>query len=249
MRIIALFNPKGGCGKTTAALNIGYGLRAMGSRVLLIDLDPQAHLTHAMGLSSNSCPTVYHWLKDSAAQVQQQVRGIDLLPAGISLAALDVELQGRPGRELLLKKRLASLQDFDFILVDCPPGLGLLNLNALAGAHELLVPVLAEHLDVYSLGLLRDTVAAVKKHLNASLSWSGFFANRYSRRKLNNQTLTEMKHLFPGLVFKTWIRDNVALSESPAFGQDIFTYQSESIGAYDYLRLCRELLSRKPGSG
>ncbi|HCF48820.1 MAG TPA: chromosome partitioning protein ParA [Syntrophomonas sp.] len=246
MRVLAIYNPKGGCGKTTSVLNIGFALHSMGYRVMLVDADPLGSLSAALQISAGASGT-YRLLKKQASWSDlKEVRGVAAMPSSRSLAALEVEMAGAIGRETLLKQALKEAPDYDFVLIDCPPGLGLLNINALAAADEVLVPVLAEYLDLKILSHLADTVAAVRKYLNPQLSLLGLFINRFSRRKINKETLAGLNRLFPGLVLQTMVRDSVSITESPARGLDVLAYRPNSNGAVDYLRLSREISSTFP---
>jgi chromosome partitioning protein len=243
MKLLAIYNPKGGCGKTTSALNIGYCLRRLGYRVILIDLDPLASLSSIMNMSAGQ-PDTYQWLRKQIFEPEfEEVRGVAFVPAGRNLAALEVEMSGVVGRETLLKSSLADIAGYDYALTDCPPGFSLLNINALCAADEVVVPVLAEHLDLTVLPFLVDTLSAVRKHLNPSLAVRGLFVNRLGRRKVNKESTAEINRLFPGLVMKSLIRDNVSITESPAYGLDVLAYRPESHGAVDYLRLAKEIAS------
>ncbi|MGI6434469.1 MAG: ParA family protein [Syntrophomonadaceae bacterium] len=247
MRAIAVFNPKGGCGKTTSTLNIGFGLNSIGYRVMLVDLDPLGLLSLTLQLSNREAGT-YQWIKKQASltSVKREVRGVTVVPSNRLLAALDVEMAGIPGRETLLRQALDQVRDYDYILFDCPPGFGLLNINALVAAGNVLVPVLAEHLDLMVLSQLQDTIAGIKRHFNPHLTLLGFFVNRFNRRKINKETQAEINRLYPGLLFNSMVRDNVCVTESPTWGLDIFAYQANSSGAIDYLRLSREISSGLP---
>lgn len=247
MHAIAVFNPKGGCGKTTSAMNIGFGLKSMGYRVMLIDLDPLGSLSLALRLSG--CKTgIYQLIRGKAplTEAGKEVRGVTVIPASRLLAAFDLETAGIQGREALLRAALEQGRDYDYILIDCPPGFGLLNINALVAAEKVLVPVLSEQLDLMVLAPLQDTVAGIRKHFNPRLDFLGFFLNRFNRRKLNKEIRAEMERLYPDLLMSGIVRDNVCIAESPAWGVDIFAYQADCSGAADYLRLSREVSSRLP---
>lgn len=246
MRVLAIFNPKGGCGKTTTALNVGYALNSLGYRVMLVDLDPSGSLSSIFGMPAGDAGT-YQWIKQQVnCSSFQEVRGVKVVPSSRPLAAWEIEVSSVVGRETMLKRALADVHGYDYVLLDCPPGFGLLNINALTAAGEVLVPVLAEHLDLTVLSHLGDTVSAVRKHLNSRLSVLGLFVNRFSRRKINKETSAEINRLFPGLVMKSVIRDNVSITESPAQSLDVLAYHPDSIGAVDFLLLAREVASSLP---
>lgn len=247
MHIIAVFNPKGGCGKTTSVLNIGFGLQGLGYKVMLIDLDPSGSLSMLLRVSDR-WGGAYQLIKKQAAlsAVTREVRNMAVVPSHRLLAALDIEMAGIPERESFLSQALKGYHDYDYVLIDCPPGFGLININALAAAGAVIAPVLAEHLDFMALPRLLETIAGIRKHFNSALKHLGFFINRFNRRKINKDVLAEMERLYPGLLLQTVIRDNVSISESPVWGLDIFAYQANSNGALDYMQLCRELAANLP---
>lgn len=248
MRAVAIYNPKGGSGKTTTTLNLGFALHKLGYRVMLVDLDPSGSLSSILDVSAGTIST-YQWLTKQASYSSfAEVRGVTVVPSSITLAALEVEMSSIKGRETMLKRALADVGEYDYVLLDCPPGFGLLNINALTAASEVIVPVLAEHLDLMVLSRLGDTITAVRKHLNSRLSVLGLFVNRISHRKINKKTLAEINRLFPGLVMNSVVRDNVSITESPAHGLDILSYQADSHGAVDYLLLAKEVASSPPRS-
>ncbi len=272
MKTIAVINQKGGVGKTTSTANIGSGMTILGKNVLLVDLDPQSHLGHSLGITNHSDRgTVYHVLKgqmepgealvrkDLGARInrlQDSDEGVPesestrlfftVLPSGIELAAIDMELSAASAREFRLRDALRSLDgQFDFALIDCPPTLGLLALNALTAADIVHIPVQAEYLALESLDKLLDTVNRVKQKWNPGLEIGGIIATRFDGRKvLNREVVTKLKEHFGSLLFDRVIRENIALAEAPSHGVDIFTYRPRSYGAEDYLRLCEEILER-----
>jgi len=245
MRIIAVVNQKGGVGKTTSVVNIGAGLTNLGHKVLLIDLDPQAHLTYSFGIHADELEaTIYELLKGEATLDQVMVdRGaLKIIPASIGLAAAEMEFSTEVGREALLKNILRDVVDFDFIFFDCPPNLGLLTLNALTAAKEVFVPLQAEFLSIKGLSKLMDMVEKVKARVNPDLAIKGIIATLYDRRlKLHNEVFENLKENFGALLLKTFIRRNVALAEATSFGQPIFEYAPHTYGAEDYLALCHEI--------
>ncbi len=248
-KIIALVNQKGGVGKTTSTKNIGAGLNTLGYAVLLIDLDPQANLTYSLGIPAHElAKTIYDVLKEDikASEVIVERHGLDLIPASLNLSGAEIELSGIAGRELLLKETLEDIiKDYDFILIDCPPSLNLLTLNALTVANEVYIPLQTEFLAMQGMTKLIDTVNVVKKRFNKGLDITGIIGTRYdSRRNLNREVIDKVKEHFGDRLFNTLIRDNIALAEAPGFGQDIFTYKKDSYGAEDYLNLCKEIIKR-----
>lgn len=248
MKIIALINQKGGVGKTTSTLNIGAGLTKLGKKVLLIDLDPQAHLTYSLGIEAHDLNrTVYDLLKKQATLEEVLIGrdGLKLIPSTLDLAGTEIELSGVPGREFLLKEALAGLRGFDYVLMDCPPSLGLLTLNALVAAQEVYIPIQAEFLALKALSKLLETVEVVKNRLNGKLEITGIIATRYDARKILNRGIVDrIRDYFGDKLFNTLIRENISLAEAPSYGQTIFEYKPDSYGAEDYLNLCREITER-----
>jgi len=250
MRIIALVNQKGGTGKTTSAINIGTGLTSLKREVLLIDLDPQANLTYSLGVEAHNLKkTLYGVLKGDIKAVDALIsnNGISLLPSSLTLAGAEIELSGVAGRELLLKEAINPiLGAFDYILIDCPPSLGLLTLNALTTAQEVFIPLQAEPLSLQGMRKLLEVVETVKKRLNPRLEITGIIGTLYdNRRRLHREVVEKIRGYFGEKLFKTLIRDNVSLAEAPSFGQDIFTYSKRSHGSEDYLKLCKEIIKRE----
>ncbi len=249
MRKISLINQKGGVAKTTSTVNIGAGLQKLGNKVLLIDLDSQANLTYSLGIQAHELDyTIYDILKGDCKfqDVVIQKENIDVLPSSLELSGVEIELSGVAGREFLLKETLDSLNQYDYILLDCPPSLGLLTLNSLVASNEVFIPVQAEYLALQGMSKLIQTVDIVKKRLNGDLDITGIIATRYDKRKsLNKEVIQKIESYFGDKLFKTMIRDNVALAEAPSHGQDIFAYKSDSNGAEDYLNLCKEIEKRK----
>jgi chromosome partitioning protein len=245
-RIIAMVNQKGGVGKTTSVVNLGAGLTRLGLKVLLLDLDAQAHLTYSLGINADELQyTVYDLLTEQAElnQVLIQQHGLSIIPSSIALSAAEIELAAEVGRESLLKNALQNLNDFDIIFLDCPPNLGLLTLNALVAANEVIVPLQAEFLSIKGLNKLMEMVEKIKKRINPSIKISGIIPTQYdSRLKLHNEIMENLKAHFPDKVFNTPIRRNVALAEATSFGQPIFNYAPRSYGAQDYMSLCHEMM-------
>ena len=249
MATIALINQKGGVGKTTSTINLGAGLAMLGKSVLLVDLDPQAHLTYGLGIQAHELDyTVYEVLKGEVGATEAVVRrdGLEVLPSSLSLSAAEVELSGMAGREFLLKEALASLPPHDFVLLDCPPSLGLLTLNALTAAQEVFIPLQTEFLALQGMSKLIDTVSVVKKRLNPDLTISGIIGTQFDARKnLNREVVDKIREYFADKLFETLIHDNVALAEAPSYGQTIFEYCPDCRGAQDYLALSREAVARR----
>jgi chromosome partitioning protein len=248
MRIIAVTNQKGGVGKTTCVLNIGAGLVRLQQKVLLVDLDPQAHLTESLGISSYDLDlSIYNLLKGdvSFSEVAQERQGLTILPSSLDLSGADFEFAAITGRELLLKEALGEVDGFDYVFLDCPPNLGILTVNALVAAQEVYIPLQTEFLALKGLTKLLETVAIVKKRLNEELEITGIIGTRFDKRKrLNREVVAKISEHFGDKVFQTLIRDNIALAEAPSHSQDILTYSPASYGAEDYLNLCREIIAR-----
>jgi chromosome partitioning protein len=258
MRIIALMNQKGGVGKTTTTVNLGAALAELGKRVCLVDLDPQAHLTINYGVepSADIC-SLYNMLVDGASFLEAVFKiddNIALVPSSIDLAAAEVELVSVLGRETLLKRRIDAAQhDFDFILLDCPPSLGLLTLNALAVADEVIIPMQPHFLALQGVAKLLETVQLVNKRINPKLKVSGIALTMFdAQTKLSNEVVAELNSFILGAlgkplpwatarIFKSKIRRNIKLAESPSFGQHIIAYEPSSNGAADYRALAREV--------
>lgn len=244
--IISLLNHKGGVGKTTSAINIGAGMVELGRRVLLVDLDPQANLTLSLGISRQP-NTIYESIRGESPLVPYHVReGLDVVISTLDLSGAEMELINEAGREFILRELFDPLlEDYDYIIIDCPPSLGLLTLNALTSSHLVLIPLQTEFLAMQGLAKIQQVIKKVKLRLNKKLRVGGVIATMYDHRKvLNRDVVATIKKYFGDAVFQTMIRDNVALAEAPAQRQDIFTYSPKSPGAQDYLALSREIMER-----
>lgn len=248
-RVIALVNQKGGVGKTTSTINIGAALSKLGRRVLLIDLDPQGNLTTSLGIATHELNnTIHEVLKGETTAAQAAVKGAyDIIPSDIRLSGAELELSGQPGREMILKEALEPIMDnYDYIIIDCPPSLGLITLNGLTAARETFIPLQAEFLALNGMAQLLNTIKAVQKRLNPKLEISGIITTMYdSRKNLNKEVLEKIHEYFPEKAFKTLIRNNVALAEAPSFGKDIFEYRADSNGAEDYKNLTTEVTEQE----
>ena len=245
-KIIAVVNQKGGVGKTTTTVNLTAALHDLGRRVLLCDFDPQANATSGMGVDKNAAsPNVYDLLISDAAPEKAVVstKYGDVLPSNKALAGAGIEMIGIDSREMLLKNTLDALSDrYDFILIDCPPSLELLTVNALCAAHTLLVPVQCEYFALEGLSDLLATVRLVKRKLNPSLNMEGVLLTMFdSRTNLSLQVAEEVKRHFPGQVYATVIPRNVRLSEAPSHGKPINAYDPYSRGAEAYRLLAEEM--------
>ncbi|MFH1853345.1 MAG: ParA family protein [Candidatus Neomarinimicrobiota bacterium] len=246
-RIIGIMSQKGGVGKTTSTMNIGDGLHRRGRKVLLVDLDPQAHLTTALGFAPPFYKTIYDVLDDQAP-VQDAIlsRGnLHLLPSEHQLANAEAELPKISKYQYTLKNKMAPVVNkYDYIVVDCTPSLGSLFINAFAFVSEVFIPVQVEWLAIKGVATVLNVFEMGKKYgLNDNLEISGVIATMYDKRKiLNREMVSHINELFGKKVFKTYIRDNVSLAESPSMGQTIFEYSEFSHGAQDYSSLVDEII-------
>jgi chromosome partitioning protein len=250
MRIISFVNQKGGVGKTTSVLNIGAGIAKKGKKVLLIDIDPQASLTYSLGIDGETVEnTIYDVLKQTKnieSTILKISENLDIIPSNIELSGADMELAGVAGREFLLKAALKNIPNYDYVLIDCPPNLAVLTLNALTASEKVYVPIQTQYLAMKGLSLLLDTVRIVIERLNDSLKIGGIICTMYDgRNNLSKQVVETIKSHFSELLFETKIRNNVALAEAPSFGKHIYDYKNNSVGAEDYNNLCIEIIERE----
>ncbi len=250
-RIIAVANQKGGVAKTTTAINLSASLAVAEKRVLLIDFDPQGNTTSGVGVDCDTLGgSIYDLLIGrltfSELKIQTEVPNLDLLPARIDLVGAEVELAGMNGRETLLKERLKGVVDqYDYVLIDCPPSLGFLTLNGLTAADALLVPLQCEYYALEGLKLLLRTMKLVQKSLNPALKIEGIVLTMFdNRNNLNNQVCEEIRSHFTSQVFDTVIPRNITLAEAPSHGKPALFYSAVSRGAQAYLALAKEILSK-----
>lgn len=244
--VISLLNHKGGVGKTTSSIGIGAGLVALGKKVLLLDLDPQANLSLSLGVPRIPV-TIYEALKGEGELEPYTVKeNMDVVPSTLDLSGAEMELINEAGREYILREILEPLQvEYDYIIIDCPPSLGLLTLNSLTSSNFVIIPLQTEFLALQGLAKIQQVINKVKFRLNKKLQIAGVIATMYDARKvLNRDVVQTITKYFGKKVFKTLIRDNVALAEAPAARKDIFEYSPRSNGAEDYLNLCKEILER-----
>lgn len=249
-KIIAILNHKGGVGKTTTTINLAAALQQKKKRVLAIDMDGQANLTESFGLSIEEEQTVYGAMKGKyPLPLVETAGGVIVVPSCLDLSAAEAELINEPGRELILNGLIGKLLEnrkFDYILIDCPPSLGLLTLNALTAADYLIIPVQAQFLAMRGMAKIMNVIATVQERLNPKLAIGGIVITQFDKRKTLNKSVAELvKDSFCDKVFKTVIRDNVSLAEAPIKGKNIFEYSRNSNGAKDYMALAQEVLKLK----
>lgn len=249
-KVISISNHKGGVGKTTTAINIGAGLNKLGKKVLLIDLDAQANLSQSLGLIDNEeRQNIYGAITGEykITEVISIVKGLDVIPSTLDLSGAEIELSGEAGREYILREVIEPLKkDYDYIIIDTAPSLSLLTINSFVASDEIFIPLQAQYLALQGLTKLLEVITKIQRRLNKDLKVGGVIVTQYDNRKVLNRDVVEtIRAHFKSEVFKTMIRDNVALAEAPANQLDIFRYNSKSYGAEDYLALCKEIIKRK----
>ncbi|MDN3492369.1 ParA family protein [Winogradskyella bathintestinalis] len=250
-KIIAIANQKGGVGKTTTSVNLAASLGVLEKKVLLIDADPQANASSGLGIDVDtveigSYQVVEHSAKAKDAIVASNAPNVDVIPAHIDLVAIEIELVDKEAREYMLKKAIEDLKsDYDYILIDCAPSLGLLTLNALTAANSVIIPIQCEYFALEGLGKLLNTIKSVQKIHNEALDIEGMLLTMFdSRLRLSNQVVEEVQKHFNEMVFETIIQRNVRLGEAPSFGESIINYDVSSKGAANYLSLAKELIKK-----
>ncbi len=250
-KVIAIANQKGGVGKTTTAINLAAGLAVLEHKTLIIDADPQANSTSGIGFEPKKITNgVYECIMDGVNPrdviLSTKTPNLFILPANIDLVGAEIELVNLPEREYKLKKSIDKLSDeYDFIIIDCSPSLGLITINALTASDSVMVPVQCEYFALEGLGKLLNTIKIVQSRLNTSLDIEGILLTMYdSRLRLSKQVVKEVKTHFQQMVFKTIINRNIKLSEAPSFGETAIMHDATSAGAINYLNLAREILQK-----
>lgn len=250
-KIIAIANQKGGVGKTTTTVNLAASLGVLEKKVLLIDADPQANATSGLGIevdlvTRGSYQLLEHTCSAEETIVSTNSPNVDLIPAHIDLVAIEIELVDKDDREYMLRRAVEGLREqYDYILIDCAPSLGLLTLNALTAADSVIIPIQCEYFALEGLGKLLNTIKSVQRIHNPDLDIEGMLLTMYdSRLRLSNQVVEEVKKHFGDMVFETIIQRNVRLGEAPSYGESIIKYDASSKGAANYLNMAHELLQK-----
>ncbi len=248
-KIIAIANQKGGVGKTTTTVNLAASLGVLEQKVLLIDADPQANASSGLGIEvekveNGTYQVLEHAILAKDAIIKTKSPNVDIIPAHIDLVAIEIELVDRENREYMLKSALDKIKnDYDYIVIDCAPSLGLITVNALTSADSVIIPIQCEYYALEGLGKLLNTIKSIQKIHNPDLDIEGLLLTMYdSRLRLSNQVVAEVKKHFHNMVFKTIIQRNIRLGEAPSFGESIIAYDATSKGAVNYLNLAHEII-------
>ena len=248
-KIISVANQKGGVGKTTTTVNLAACLGVLEKKVLVVDADPQANATSSLGLNNDDFGINIYQVFEHIGDIKKSIiktnsPNLFIIPSHIDLVAVEIELVDKPNREMMLKSALNKVSDeFDYILIDCPPSLGLITLNALSASNSIIIPIQCEYFALEGLGKLLNTIKSIQKIHNNSLEIEGMLLTMYdSRLRLSKQVVEEVKKHFYNMVFNTIISRNVRLGEAPSFGETIINYDASSKGANNYLKFAEELI-------
>lgn len=248
-KVISIANQKGGVGKTTTAINLAASLAAVEHPTLVIDIDPQSNTTSGLGIDTKTVTNSVYEVMIGSSEMDETIRQteldfLDLVPSHINLVGAEIEMIDRDQRENILKRSIEEAREkYDFVIIDCPPSLGLLTINALTASDSIVIPVQCEYFALEGLGQLLNTIKIVRQHLNPELDIEGVLLTMYdTRTRLSNQVADEVKRYFDDRVFKSVIARNVRLAEAPSFGKPALLYDSTSVGAKNYLALAREII-------
>ncbi len=250
-KVISIANQKGGVGKTTTAINLAASLAAIEHPTLVIDIDPQSNTTSGLGIEPKTVSNSIYEVMIGGIEMKDAIREtelpyLELVPAHINLVGAEIEMVDRNERERILLKAVEQVKDkYDFIIIDCPPSLGLLTINSLTSSDSVLIPVQCEYFALEGLGQLLNTIKIVRQHLNPDLEIEGVLLTMYdTRTRLSNQVADEVKRYFDERVFSSVIARNIRLAEAPSFGKPAILYDATSVGAKNYLALAREIIQR-----
>lgn len=250
-KVISIANQKGGVGKTTSAINLAASLAAIEHSTLIIDIDPQSNTTSGLGIESKTVTNSIYEVMIGGVEIQDAVREteldyLDLVPSHINLVGAEIEMVDRNQRERILSNAVEEVKKkYDFVIIDCPPSLGLLTINSLTASDSVLIPVQCEYFALEGLGQLLNTIKIVRQHMNPDLEIEGVLLTMYdTRTRLSNQVADEVKRYFDDKVFSSVISRNVRLAEAPSFGKPAILYDASSVGAKNYLSLAREIIQQ-----